>query len=312
MHKTISLSLMLAFAGNVSAAVQLGYGGVVNTMDASTLPPLQYTSQYVKRNEDTPLTGVPRYFSEFYQKNIRPGDTLELVRDPAGANRDVFHMTLTSDGSDSQRNEIVASREYIKTGERWYAFSVYFPADWKPVKDYPTIVWQLHTSQDFLVTSPPMALLANEMRLELGTTNNHLPVPKKAGDVGAAGFATKASSASQHMVLGALELKKWYCFVVKADWQYQAGNGAVQVWMNGELKYEAERLHNSYETWLGNYTKTGMYQPGQMGIAYRHIYTDFIHIGSAGTGHEAMYKQTPCYKEPAGQAGAQAQVQVEG
>jgi hypothetical protein len=70
--------------------------------------------------------------------------------------------------------------------------------------------------------------------------------------------------------------------------------GQIQVWMNGAEVFSAKNTYNSYETWLGNYAKVGLYLPGTMMVPQRNLYADFIHLGGAASTYDMMYAQTPC------------------
>ena len=91
-----------------------------------------------------------------------------------------------------------------------------------------------------------------------------------------------------------MKLAQWYCFVVMADWSARIDQGALKVWMNGEKVYEANNQINSYESWLGNYPRVGLYLPGMTSISDRLLYVDFIHVGGSRTSYQEMADKTPC------------------
>jgi hypothetical protein len=105
---------------------------------------------------------------------------------------------------------------------------------------------------------------------------------------------TRKNSDSKVIPLGSIKTGQWYCFVVRADWSSTPDQGSMQIWMNGDTVYEASNSPNSYETWLGNYPKVGLYIPGTMKVRERSIYVDFIHVGGAKSGFEEMAALTPC------------------
>jgi len=228
-------------------------------------------------------------FAMRYSLNSASPANLTWVRDPAGSTRTVLHARVRDTDAKiygGWRTEISPLREYIRQGLRWYAISVYFPADWQ-FHAYPTIVAQIHTSQKKTILSPPLAFIVHGHNLDLELYGNHRPVD--SGDV-----ATRGNSARQLIRLDRVQTAHWYCFVVRADWSSMPGKGSVKIWMNGAPVYEGQNLYNAYETWLGNYPKAGIYMPGMMGVSERDLYFDFIHLGGARSSFDEMAAQTPC------------------
>lgn len=217
-------------------------------------------------------------------------DNLRWVKDPAGGSRNVLEVRTRSTDDKTWgaiRSEIALNRDYIREGVRWYAMSMYFPKDWQP-HPYPVVVGQLHTSQKTAVLSPPVAFVVHGANLDLELYANHRSVDGTGG-------ATRPNSAHQLIRLDRMKLEQWYCFVVRADWSARPGQGALKIWMNGDKVYDAVNLYNSYETWLGNYPRVGLYMPGMTSISDRTLYVDFIHVGGPRTSYGDMASQTPCY-----------------
>ncbi len=288
----LALPLLTTACLPAGAEVLTGLGGRVDTLEASNLPALGSVSAYIERNE----TLNPRYFDQLYILNGQASD-LELVPDPQNprGTRKVFHMKLTKTGTGKNlRTEVSPKYEYTASGERWYAASLYFPPDWTFGANTQAVVFQLHTTPIGGPVSPPMAIIANDHSLDLETHAYS----------GAGANATSSNTTTQRLPLTALTTGVWHCFVVHADWQNTHGNGHFKLWMDGKLVYQSDYLFNDYETQLGNYPKTGIYQPGVMGPAYRHLYADFISIGdSTGNGGAAdedtvtfknLIAATPC------------------
>lgn len=216
-------------------------------------------------------------------------DNLRFVRDPAGSGRTVLHATVFRTDEkifNGLRTEIIPRSEYVKSGIRWYAFSFYVPPDWREDPNL-IIIAQLHTSQKDVPLSPPVAIAITGHRIELHLQSNHRKISGEDP-------ATKANSARQTILIGRLERAKWYCFVARADWFSTVGAGAFKLWLNSEPIYEAENLYNGYETWLGNYPKSGVYAPGGLASPSKSIYMDFIHTGGAKTRHSDLAALTPC------------------
>jgi len=217
-----------------------------------------------------------------------PGN-LEFVPDPAGSGRTVL-LARARDTDEKQlgsiRTEIIPQKEYQKEGIRFYAISFNFPADWE-FKANPIVVGQLHTSQKATVVSPPVSFVAQGRNLDLELHFNHRSI---AGS----DAVTKQNSARQVIRLDRIRTGQWYCFVVRADWSWTPGGGALLIWMNGDRVYEAWNSYNSYDTWLGNYPKVGLYAPGVLGVSERKLYVDFIHVGGPKTSAEELMALTPC------------------
>lgn len=282
----------LLFSACLPASAQIipGLGGQIDTMEATPLPlpPQGGVLDEITRNAEASL----RRFDRFYTLNAGNPANVTLAPDPANGRRTVFHMQLRNTDPDSaggKRTEVVPRYEYTPQGVRWYAASVYFPADWvtEAEPERPVAVFQLNSGKGVFAGPPPLAIEASDGLLRLHSTTNHrLPVDND--------LPTKANASVKSVVLDKLQLGQWYCFVVRADWQYKLGSGSLQVWMNGQPAYASANLHSHYANTLGNFPKTGIYQPGTMHLASRHLYTDFIHIGAADSTMEEMLARTPC------------------
>lgn len=230
-------------------------------------------------------------FSSRYTLVSANPDNLRWVRDPAGSGRSVLQIrTRDTDQKTfgAIRSEISLNRDYIREGVRWYAISMYFPADWQP-HPYPVVVGQLHTSQKSAVLSPPISFVVHNQNIDLELYASHRAT--EGPDA-----ATRPNSAYQLIRLDRMKTEQWYCFVVRADWSSRPGQGSLKIWMNGDKVYEATNLYNSYESWLGNYPRSGLYMPGMTSISERMLYLDFLHVGGARMGYEEMAAQTPCHK----------------
>ncbi|CAN7494366.1 heparin lyase I family protein [Pseudoduganella sp. LjRoot289] len=286
------LALALLFSATLPASAQIvpGLGGQIDTMEATPLPlpPQAGVLDEIQRNTEASL----RRFDRFYTLNSGSPANVTLVPDPANGRRSVFHIQLHSTDPDSagaKRTEVAPRYEYTPQGVRWYAASVYFPTDWVTEAEpgRPVAVFQLSSARGVFAGPPPLAIEASDGLLRLHTTTNHL-LPTDGV------VPTKANASVKSILLDKLQLGQWYCFVVRADWQYKLGSGSLQVWMNGEPVYSSTNLHSHYASTLGNFPKTGIYQPGTMYLASRHLYTDFIHVGAEASTMEEMLARTPC------------------
>ncbi|WP_323001174.1 polysaccharide lyase [Denitromonas sp.] len=242
----------------------------------------------------------PYAFAQRYAVNSASPANLAWVPDPAGSGRTVLLARVHETDAKVYggiRTEISAQHEYVKSGVRWYALSMYFPGDWQ-FHPYPTVVAQLHTSQKTTIVSPPVALVVHDHSLDLELNFNLRKIDGPDP-------VTKANSSRQRLRLDRLKTQQWYCFVVRADWSSSPGSGALKIWMNGDKVYEATNSPNAYETWLGNWPKVGLYIPGMMGVTQRSMFMDFIHVGGPRSGFEEMAALTPCGVGVVGRESAQ-------
>lgn len=229
-------------------------------------------------------------FYKRYALNSADPANIELVPDPAGSGRTVLMARVRN--TDEKvfggfRTEISPLKEYQREGVRWYAMSVYFPDNWE-FNPAPTVVSQIHTSQKTAVLSPPVSFVA------IGDTLN-LELSSNVRKIEGADAATKENSTKNAFRLDKIKTKQWYCFVIRADWSHEPGKGALSIWVNGDKVYESLKSPNAYETWLGNWPKTGLYMPGnKMAVAERTIYADFIHLGGPKSSYAEMAALTPC------------------
>lgn len=289
-HRFLPL-LLAALAPLAGAQVVTNMGGHID-IDADNPKPIQYTSTALG------LLGDPqykRYFSDVYAKSIEGSSgTIEWVSDPIDRKSMAFRATVVKPATGYARAEVSPKWEYTKTGKRWYALSVLFPADTWEAPTVDMIVWQLHTSQNALkgevTLSPPLDVVAKGRYLFLGMHANELS-NKLADDV----HATKDGSSKQYFRIAAIETGKWHCFVVAADWSYTPGSGAMKVWMDGKVVYQADKAFNSYISVPGNYLKTGLYVPGVSGMnAQQSLYMGYSYFGGENSTYAEMAAQTKC------------------
>lgn len=295
---TLALLPLLAGALVPAQAQILNIGDVVTSMDA----PAAYAIRPLT-TESSPTT--QRYFSWYYGWARGTDSSLDLVSNPAGSAQPVpkvFRMQVRdvplSTLNREIRSEVTPAYDRIREGRRWYAASIYLPANWvmdtRP--DGWTVVFQVHSSKGVVPdTSPPFAvsILGDNLQLEMRT--NHRDDPR---------LANKENTSAQKVSLGKVQRQKWYCFVLDADWQHLPGKGALRFWVNGNLMYEIKNAPTHYanlnEINSGNYSKTGVYQSKALSVlgTERTIYTDFLHIGGPNSTYTQLAERTPCGSGP--------------
>lgn len=231
-------------------------------------------------------------FDSRYARQSASPDRVRIVSDPKTGDSNVFLFELLKEDvpvARGLRSEVFAKHETITEGRRWYAFSYYFPADWKTVaKDHSIIIGQVHTSQSKPISlSPPFALLLQGEQIFLLSASNTSgwsdPTPP-----------TQESSSIKKIRIGSVKRNDWSCFVLEADWGWRQGTGNLKIWLNGEVVYFSKKEPNSYHTDLGNYPKIGMYAPYGLDQPSRRLYADFIRIGENNATYEKMARATPC------------------
>ncbi|SFU90903.1 heparin lyase I family protein [Pseudoduganella namucuonensis] len=227
----------------------------------------------------TPLT-----FSSRYALSAANAANLGFVSDPAGSGRTVLSTAVN--GAEGEvgaikRTDFHPLGEALATGVRWYGISVYVPNSWV-VHPNPAVIAQIDSAATASGLGAPLSLLVRGGGLELNLVSNHL----------AAG-ATASNSAREIIKLGALVTNRWYCLVVRSDWQTTLGSGAITMWMNGEKVYNASNSTNSYFG-AAQTPRAGLMFPGLMGVTERTLYTDFIRLGGPTTTALQMYQISPC------------------
>ncbi len=229
-------------------------------------------------------------FSTRYGLKSYTTSNLRFLSDPAGSGRPVLSARVRS--SDAKvsglwRTDIYPRDEYVKTGLRWYALSVYFPSNWV-FHPNPVVVAQVDTTQSSTVAlPPPLTIVARGGSLELGLNFNHRAVSGTDP-------ATQSNSAHEDIRLDTLRLGQWYCFVLRAEWSPTLGTGAHTLWMNRDKVYESLRAYNAFQTTVGNVPRVGLMFTGLMGVSERTLYMDFIRLGGPTSYVEQMYAETPC------------------
>ncbi|SFU66619.1 heparin lyase I family protein [Pseudoduganella namucuonensis] len=224
-------------------------------------------------------------FATRYALSTANPANLAFVLDPAGSGRTVLKTVVrNAEGTAGaiKRTDYYPKNESRTTGLRWYGISVYVPSTWT-VHPNPTVIAQIDTSATATNLAAPLSLLVRGAALELNLNSNYL----------APTSATASNSTSEVLKLGPLVTNRWYCLVVRSDWQPALGTGAITMWMNGEKVYHAINSNNSYFG-VAHTPRTGLMFPGLMGVTERTLYSDFIRLGGPTTTALQMYQISPC------------------
>lgn len=210
--------------------------------------------------------------------------------DPVKGVGSAIRLSVSSEDAESfggLRTEIGRKNDY-SMGRRWYAFSFFMPVTWETT-DVPILLAQLHTSQKKLRLSPPVAVVARGEKLFLQLYSNSRNT--ESNDPPAI-----YNSNRKVVELGLVPLGRWACFVIDVDWSHKVDHGSMRVWYDNHLIYQAENTINSYQTWLGNYLKVGLYAPWHLGAKSRHIFVAEPWSGEPTHSLDWVQKQTKCYQ----------------
>lgn len=236
-----------------------------------------------------PLIGgvtAPSAFYDRYALDAASSGSIAFVSDPAGSGRSVVSSVVRSTDNavgGLMRTDYYPLNEAQATGVRWYGISVYLPSGWA-VHPNPTVIAQIDSSSaGAAALAAPLSLLVRGSALELNVNANYLD----------AASATAANSVRQVIKLGPATTGRWYCLVVRSDWQPTLGSGSTTMWMNGEKVYYAGNSTNSYYGALQR-PRAGLLFPGLMGVAERTLVSDFIRVGGPTTTALLMYQNSPC------------------
>ena len=172
----------------------------------------------------------------------------------------------------------------VQSARRWYAMSIFLPADWISTSA-PITVAQVDNGSGAGTLAPPLALQIRGGQLMLNMNFNH-----RTGDI------TPANSARRTVLAGPATLGSWHCMVVRADWSAVAGTGELRVYMNGSAKetFFARLSHNSYAGAL-HVPRVGLSVPEEAAPGHRVMYADFVWVGDSAASLNDMTQKTPCH-----------------
>jgi hypothetical protein len=135
--------------------------------------------------------------------------------------------------------------------DRWFAFSLLFPADWEVDRMSQDVVVQWHQSPDRELgeawRSPPLALCVLGDRMHLEARWDARAVTPAEGPQGKAVVG-----------LGPLVRGRWVDWVVHVRWSF-GPDGLVEVWRDG-VSMASRRGPVGYDDRRQTYFKTGIYK----------------------------------------------------
>lgn len=188
-----------------------------------------------------------------WKKEICCNHSAEVVSSPARTGSKAVKFTLKKEDpitAGSKRAELKLGTVPANS-EQWYAFSVFFPADFVPDPDME-IIAQWHNVPDFnqgetwrtpaLYLRPKNGKLYIQRRWDARPVNGNNPQGRETID------------------LGFYKTNAWTDFVFHVKWSHK-GDGLLEVWQDGKLIVQKQGP-NVYNDAKGPYFKFGIYKPG--------------------------------------------------
>lgn len=231
------------------------------------------------------------HLAERYGVRSERADAVRIVDDPLQIAGKVFELTLPPSGKRAapQRSEAYVLNEATRSGLRWYAFSILLPSGWS-APGTPVTVARIDASAPAAALPPPLSLVVQgrELRLEL-----------HASELSGAALTADRVDSQRIPLEQELSPKQWYCVIVRADWQAELGQGALDVWLGSTKVYRAAGRNNTYPG-ATLAPAVGLSMADAKTTAARTLYADFIWLGGhegAKTTHKQMHDQTPCARK---------------
>lgn len=139
--------------------------------------------------------------------------------------------------------------------ERWYAFSLFVPEDWKATSE-PVTVSQWHAVDDKLFgeggRAPPLRLVLKD---ETWNVTSHWDSRFLSGIP----FRTATPQDGALMWTGSLKRGAWTDWVFRVRWSY-GNDGLIEIWKDGASIARRDGP-NAYNDWMGPFFKVGIYIP---------------------------------------------------
>lgn len=230
-------------------------------------------------------TDIAQHFTDYYGVRQHAQQRVQVTTATLG---DITRPVVRADwyGTDATPHSdfyLLNEQHPVQSTRRWYAMSVFLPADWIATSA-PITVAQVDNGSGAGSLAPPLALQIRGDQLMLNMNFNH-----RTSDI------ASANSARRTVLAGPATLGSWHCMVVRADWSAVAGIGELRVYMNGNAKetFFARFSHNSYAGAL-HVPRVGLSVPEGAAPVHRVMYADFVWVGDAAASLNDMTLKTPC------------------
>ncbi|KAB8060198.1 hypothetical protein GCN74_09525 [Janthinobacterium sp. FT14W] len=233
-----------------------------------------------------PAADIAQHFTDYYGVRQHAQQRVQVTTATVGG---VTRPVVRADwfGTDATPHSdfhLLNEQHPAQSTRRWYAMSIFLPADWISTSA-PITVAQVDNGSGAGTLAPPLALQIRGDQLMLNMNFNH-----RTGDI------TPANSARRTVLAGPATLGSWHCMVVRADWSAVAGTGELRVYMNGSAKetFFARLSHNSYAGAL-HVPRAGLSVPEEAAPEHRVMYADFVWVGDSAASLNDMTQKTPCH-----------------
>ncbi len=169
--------------------------------------------------------------------------------------------------------------------ERWYGWSIYFPAEGMKKDDYPSLFFQLHATPDHDLKEPwrqpPAAMSLTNEGMEVDWTYDGEKVSPKNKNIKENRTTVKIPGPHESY------LNRWVDIVwhVKVDYT-EASQGLIEVWIDGKKVVDEKNIRLGYNDDLGLYPSFGMYWYTGKATHNHWVYVDEIAIGGPKAGYK--------------------------
>lgn len=167
-----------------------------------------------------------------------------------------------------------------RDSERWYGFSIYFPAEGMKKDKYPGLFFQLHATPDQELKEPwrqpPAAMTLTDRGLKADWTWDSVKVSP--------GNRNIIENRTVFEIPGKREdyMDRWIDIVWHVKVDYTAGSrGILEIWIDGKKVLDRKRIMFGYNDELGLYPSYGLYWYTGKGEFDHWLYVDEIRIGGA-------------------------------
>jgi hypothetical protein len=208
--------------------------------------------------------------------------TESLVRSGNKSLRLEWRKSGVTDNNTSKKAMVHWGKAESPQAERWYGFSMYFPATEFPVEPYNIVIFQVKGTPDFHLgepyRKPPLAFRIERGVLtciysydfvELSPKNDNNDLNRKVVPI----------CVQEDL------WDRWTDFVVHAKFSLEE-KGIVEVWKNGEKVVDLHNINLGYNDVVGVFPSFGIYSYN--GMDRRVGFLDEVRIGDENSTYESV------------------------
>lgn len=187
-----------------------------------------------------------------------------------------------ADGTNKMLHSELATM-YLTNGEneRWYGYSSFMPSASMGNDANTVIVSQWHGVADpgYSDTVPPLRFELTSDKLQIVYTASSKPITQ----------LMQTPTSQKIIPLGAALYNRWVDYVVHVKWDSNGSTGVLQVWQNGVLKVDDQKINIGYPQKNKPYWKVGLYcWTGKSRAAERTIYCDDVRIAGPNADYDSV------------------------